>query len=193
MRPTLEHGSIEKEARNPSGAPIPPNRPAPDAGDPGSRSLSSRASSDEDDTPDEPRPLTRAEAQALSQRLGSESPWRVLKLQAGVGCVVAVLAGAWAGESALWSALWGAGVIVVPGAVMARGIGRRLPGGSPSAGVVSFLVWEFVKIALSVVLLLLAVKVVQPLSWLALLVGLVVCAKVNWVLLLLGWWRSRGT
>lgn len=195
MRPDLEQGSIEQGARNHPGAPIPPNRSPLDAREPRIRPLPPGAPFKEDDAPPEPRPLTSAEAQALRQRLGSTSPWTVLKLQGVVGCGIAALAGAWAGLPAFWSALAGAGVIVLPGLVMARGLARRSrTAGSAAAGAVSFLLWEFVKIALSVALLLLAVKVVQPLVWLALLAGLVGCAKVYWVLLLLqSRRRPRGT
>jgi ATP synthase protein I len=45
-----------------------------------------------------------------------------------------------------------------------------------------------VKIAVSVVMLILATRIVQHLSWPALLVGLVVCMKVYWLALL---WRGR--
>ena len=50
------------------------------------------------------------------------------------------------------------------------------------------MLWELVKIAVSVAMLMLAPKLVQPLSWPALLVGLVVCMKVYWFALL---WRGR--
>jgi ATP synthase protein I len=59
---------------------------------------------------------------------------------------------------------------------------------SPIGSAVSFMLWEGVKIALSVLLLILAVRIVQPLSWPALLAGLVVCIKVYWVALA---WRRR--
>jgi hypothetical protein len=49
------------------------------------------------------------------------------------------------------------------------------------------MLWEFVKIAVSVAMLVLAPRLVQPLSWPALLVGLVLCMKVYWVALL---WRG---
>jgi ATP synthase protein I len=42
-------------------------------------------------------------------------------------------------------------------------------------------VWELVKIALTVVILLAAPKLVPHLSWLALLAGFVVTMKVYWV------------
>jgi ATP synthase protein I len=115
------------------------------------------------------------------------SPWRVIAVQAAVGTVVALLAWGITGRTEMfWSALYGAGVVVVPGALMARGMTSRLSSMSPGASAVSFLLWEFVKIGVAVALLALAPKLVQPLSWPALLVGLVVCIKVYWVALL---WR----
>jgi ATP synthase protein I len=77
---------------------------------------------------------------------------------------------------------------VVPGALMARGMTSRLSSMSPGASAVSFMLWEFVKIAVSVAMLALAPKLVQPLSWPALLVAMVLCMKVYWVALL---WRGR--
>ncbi len=64
----------------------------------------------------------------------------------------------------------------------------RISSVSPGASAVSFMLWEMVKIGVSVVMLMLAPKIVQPLSWPALLVGLVLCMKVYWVALL---WRGR--
>lgn len=85
-----------------------------------------------------------------------------------------------------WSVLYGAATVVVPGALMARGMTSRLSSTSPGASAVSFMVWQFVKIGVSVAMLLLAPKLVQNLNWPALLVGLVLCMKV-YVLALL--WR----
>jgi ATP synthase protein I len=59
---------------------------------------------------------------------------------------------------------------------------------SPIGSAVSFMLWEGVKIGLSVLLLILAARIVQPLSWPALLAGLVVCIKVYW--LALAWRRT---
>ena len=87
-----------------------------------------------------------------------------------------------------WSALYGAGVVVVPGALMARGMTSPLSSVSPIGSAVSFMFWEGVKIGVSVLLLILAARIVQPLSWPALLAGLVVCIKVYWLALA---WRRR--
>ena len=135
------------------------------------------------------KPLTREEAEVLRVNDPPLSPWRVVSTQAGVGAVVALAALLITGRSeAGWSALYGAAAVVVPAALMARGMTSRLSSASPSASAVSFMVWEAVKIAVSVAMLALAPKLVQPLSWPALLVGLVLCIKVYWVALS---WRGR--
>jgi ATP synthase protein I len=132
-------------------------------------------------------PLTREQAQALRDTDPPLSPWRVIVVQAGVGAVVALLAVLITGKQEMaWSALFGAAVVVLPGALMARGMTSRLSSMSAGASAVSFMLWEMVKIGVSVAMLVLAPRLVQSLSWPALLVGLVLCMKVNWLALL---WR----
>jgi ATP synthase protein I len=135
--------------------------------------------------------LTREQARELAANdPHAVSPWRVVAVQAAVGLGVALLLGAvFRRMDVFWSALYGAGVVVVPAALMARGMTSPLSSMSPIGSAVSFMLWEGVKIAVSVVLLILAVRIVQPLSWPALLAGLVVCIKVYWVALA---WRRRG-
>jgi ATP synthase protein I len=144
-----------------------------------------------DDGPDEApfRALTRQEAQALRAKEPSISPWKVVSVQAGFGVVVAAFVWLLSGEQAVGlSALYGAATAVVPGALMARGMTSRLSSASPGTSAVSFMLWEMMKIGVSVALLMLAPKLVQPLSWPALLVALVLCIKVYWLALL---WRGR--
>lgn len=134
------------------------------------------------------KPLTREQAEALRAADPPLSPWRVISVQGAVGVAVAVLAALLTGRQEMgWSALYGAATVVVPGALMARGMTSRLSSMSPGASAVSFMLWEAVKIAVSVAMLMLAPKFVQPLSWPALLVGLVLCMKVYWLALL---WRG---
>jgi len=133
------------------------------------------------------QPLTRAEAQALRDRQPQVPVWWVVAAQAVLGGVVAVLAWLVSGDGVVFaSALYGAAVVVVPGALMARGMSSRISSVTPGASAVSFMLWEMVKIAVSVLMLALAPKIVQPLSWPALLVGLVVCMHVYLLALL---WR----
>lgn len=146
---------------------------------------------DEEDEAQAPtfKALSREEAQALREKDPPLSPWRVVAVQAVVGPVVALLAALLTGSQEVgWSLLYGAATVVVPGALMARGMTSRLSSVSLGASAVSFMLWEMVKIGVSVAMLMLAPRFVQPLSWPALLVGLVLCMKVYWVALL---WRGR--
>lgn len=104
-----------------------------------------------------------------------------------MGVVLAMVGAQLTGRSEVgWSLLYGAATAVIPGALMARGMTSRLTSMNPGVSAVSFMLWESVKIGVSVAMLYLAGRIVQPLVWPALLVGLVVCIKVYWVALL---WR----
>jgi ATP synthase protein I len=134
--------------------------------------------------------LTREEAAVLRAKEPPLSPWRVIGVQAGVGAGAALLAGLLTGRMEMaWSVLYGAATVVIPGSLMARGMTSRLSSVSPAGSAVSFMLWEVVKIAVSVAMLMLAPTIVQPLSWPALLVGLVLCLKVYWLALL---WRPKS-
>jgi ATP synthase protein I len=137
------------------------------------------------------RPLTREEAEALRRAEPPLSPWRVVRVQAAVGAGVALLAALLLGQPSVgWSVLYGAATVVLPAALMARGMTSRLSSMNAGTSAVSFMLWEMVKIAVSIAMLMLAPRLVQPLSWPALLVGLVLCMKVYWFALL---WRGRKT
>jgi ATP synthase protein I len=135
--------------------------------------------------------LTKEEASALRAKEPPLSPWWVVGAQMVVGVTAAVLAG-WVTQrqEMVWSLLYGAATVVLPGALIARGMTSRISSMSPSSSAVSFMVWTMVKILVSVVMLMLAPKLVQPLVWPALLVGLVLCMKVYWFALL---WRGRSS
>ena len=134
-------------------------------------------------------PLSGEQVAALRAKEPMVSPWWVVMVQAGLGVVAAVIGWLATGRSEVgWSLLYGAATVVLPGALMARGMTSRLSSVAPGVSAVSFMLWESVKIGVSVVMLALAGHVVQPLVWPALLVGLVVCMKVYWVALL---WRRR--
>lgn len=144
---------------------------------------------DDDEQAPVPKPLTREEAGALRAKQPPVSPWRVIGVQIVVGVLWAGLLGLVFGKGMYaWSALYGAAAVVVPGALLARGMTSKLSSMSPGASAVSFMLWEVVKIGVAVGMLMLAPRLVQPLSWPALLAGLVVCMKVYWFALL---WRGR--
>ena len=130
---------------------------------------------------------TREEAQAWRRVNPSPSPWRVVAVQAAAGlvCCAAVWAFTQRSEAA-WSALYGVAAVVLPSALLARGMTRGTR--NPLAAAAGFMFWEMLKIGVAIAMLVIAARVVPSLSWPALLVSMVVCIKVNWVALL---WRGR--
>jgi ATP synthase protein I len=84
-----------------------------------------------------------------------------------------------------WSAGYGALAVVMPAALFARGLTGRFASLNPAAALMGFFVWEMVKIALTVAMLLLASRLIRDLSWPAMLVGLVVTMQVYWAALIL--------
>jgi ATP synthase protein I len=138
------------------------------------------------ETQDEPpfQPLSAEQAARLRERSPSVSPWWVIGVQIGTGLLVALAAWAFTGRHNLgWSVGYGALAVVLPAAIFARGLTGRLASLNAGTAAVGFMVWEMVKIALSVAMLVAAPRLVPELSWPALLVGLVVVLKVYWVAL----------
>ena len=134
------------------------------------------------------QPLTREQAQDLRVRQPPLSPWWVVGAQAVLGGALTLLALLLTGrQEVAWSVLYGSATVVVPAAVMARGVTSKLSNVSARGSAVRFMLWQFVKIGVAVAMLLLAPVLVQPLSWPALLVGMVLCLKCYWVALL---WRG---
>ena len=133
------------------------------------------------------RAWTKEEAQAWSKNNPPLSPWRVVAVQAVAGLVCGAAVWAFTQRSeAVWSALYGAAAVVLPSALLARGMTRGTR--NPVAAAAGFMFWEMLKIGVAVAMLVIAARVVPGLSWPALLVTMVVCIKVNWVALL---WRGR--
>ena len=132
------------------------------------------------------RPLTRDEAIRLREANPSLSPWAVLAGQLGAGIVMAGAAWWITGrQSAGWSALYGALVVVVPGALLARGLASKVSLINPVTAAAGFFVWEAVKIAASVGMLFAAPKIVADLDWLAMLISVIVSLNMYWVALLM--------
>ncbi|TBM81191.1 ATP synthase subunit I, partial [Mycolicibacterium smegmatis] len=71
--------------------------------------------------------------------------------------------------------------VVVPSAVFARGLTGRFSSLNPGTAVFGFLLWEMVKMALSVAMLIAAPRLITALSWPAMLIGLVVTMKAAWL------------
>jgi ATP synthase protein I len=105
--------------------------------------------------------------------------------QAAVTGIVAVLAAAIGGWNAGWSALFGGLACVVPSGIFAWQLARdrRRPGG---ATLHIFFVGELTKLALTVLMLFVVVRVYRELNWPALVVGVIAVLKSYFWMFLFG-------
>ena len=163
-------------------------RPALDADFRGDGRAPSRHAWDDDADERPVRRLSRAEAEEFRRQHPPLSPWRVVAAQVALGLAAAAVAGLLVGAVGAASALCGAAVVALPGAVMARGATSRLSSLSPAISAVSMMSWAFAKIALSVAMLVLAARIVPGVVWPALLGSMVLCMQSYWFALL---WRNR--
>ena len=139
-----------------------------------------------DDREGDFKTLTRDEAQKLREENPSFSPWAVLAGQLVAGRLVACAAWWLTGrQNAGWSALYGALAVVMPGALLARGLASKVSLINPATAVTGFFVWEMVKLAATVGMLFAAPRLVANLDWLAMLIGLMVTLNMYWVALLM--------
>ena len=128
--------------------------------------------------------LSAEEVRQLRERQPLVSPWRVVVGQVVVGVLAGLLAWAFTGKQNVgWSAGYGAFALAIPAAVFARGLTGRFSSLNAGTAAAGFLVWEMVKVALTLALIALAPRWVPGLSWPALLVGLILAMKVYWVAL----------
>lgn len=129
-------------------------------------------------------PLNAEQARRVREQNPALSPWWVVAGQAGVGLVAALVAWVLTGKQNVgWSVAYGALSVVIPAAVFARGLTGRFASLNAGTAAVGFLLWEMVKIALTLAMLAMASRLVAGLSWPALLVGLILAMKVYWLAL----------
>jgi ATP synthase protein I len=139
---------------------------------------------DQDNVQETFEPLTAEQVAELRKHQPLLSVWRVVGVQAVLGLLVAALVWFVSGRmAAVYSAVYGALVVIVPAALFARGLTSRVASVNVGAAVFGFFLWEMVKIGLTVVMLFAAPRLVNDLSWPAMLAGLVVTMKVYWVAL----------
>jgi ATP synthase protein I len=129
-------------------------------------------------------PLSAEQARQWRKAHPMLSPWRVIGWQAAAGLVLAAALGLLTGKASIaWSAGYGALAVLLPAAVFARGLTGRIASINAVTAVVGLILWEIVKIALTVAMLMAAPKLVRGLSWPALLAGLALALMVYWVAL----------
>lgn len=130
------------------------------------------------------QPLTRQEALVLKSSIKLISPWRVVLWQMVIGLVLgAVVLAVPVWRVYLGSVIYGSLVAVLPNAILAWGLTRpaRM---NANALAVNFMLWEFLKIGVAVILMVMAPLMVSGLSWPAMLVAVVLGMKANWLALL---------
>lgn len=125
--------------------------------------------------------LNAAQAQALRERQPGWSAFQVVALQALCGLVFVATAELVSERS--WSVAYGVFAIVLPNALLARGMSRKSASYNVLSAMSALLVWEMVKVALTLAMLFGAPWIVKNLSWPALMVGLVLTMKVHWLAL----------
>lgn len=101
---------------------------------------------------------------------------RVVLLQLAATVVTALIAGAIAGETALYSALLGGLCCVVPNGLFAWRlyVNARKPGGTSP---VVFFIGEFIKIGMTIALLVAVALLYRDVNWLALIAAFIVTLK----------------
>jgi ATP synthase protein I len=111
--------------------------------------------------------------------------FRVVLLQGITALLVALVAGVIGGAAAAWSALAGGAACVVPNGLFALRLAAaaRRPQG---AGVATFFVGEFLKVASTVALLLFVIWAYRDLVWLAMIAAVIVTLKSYFIALI---WR----
>jgi ATP synthase protein I len=129
--------------------------------------------------------LSAQEAQVLRESDPALSPWWVVGLQCVAGLVVALLAWGVSGKASVaWSAAYGALAVIIPAALFARGLMSQFSSLNAATAGFGFFVWEAVKMAVSVAMIVAAPRLIADLSWLALMAGLFVTLKMYWLALL---------
>ena len=129
-------------------------------------------------------PLTAEQAKALREKNPSLSPWWVVAGQVLVGVLVTLAAWGVTGRQIIGlSVACGAMAVIIPAALFARGVTGQFASANAGSAVLSFFVWELVKILVTVVVMFAAHRLVVGLSWPAMLVGLILTMKVYWLAL----------
>ena len=83
------------------------------------------------------------------------------------------------------SAAYGAIAVIIPASLFARGIMSKFSSLNAAMSTFGFFLWEAVKLGASLMLIALAPRFIEDVSWLAMLAGLFVTLKMYWLALLL--------
>jgi ATP synthase protein I len=121
------------------------------------------------------------EAEQLRKTSPPVSPWRVVLWMLMAAVVIGLVSLALFDQITALSATYGSLVVSLPAAVLARGMTSPLSRINAVSGAFVFMLWEMVKIGLSIGMLMLAPSFIPGLNWLAMLIGLILTMKVYFV------------
>ncbi len=121
------------------------------------------------------------EAEQLRKTSPSISPWRVVLWMLVAAVVIGMVSWLIFDLHTALSAAYGSLVVSLPAAVLARGMTSPLSRMNAVSGAMAFMLWEMVKIGLSIGMLMLAPSLIASLNWPALLIGLILTMKVYFV------------
>jgi ATP synthase protein I len=124
---------------------------------------------------------TATEAEQLRKTRPQVSPWRVVLWMLIASVLIGLVTWAVFDAATALSAAYGSLAVAIPAAVLARGMTSPLSRMNIASGALAFMLWEMVKIGLSIGMLMLAPSLIPSLSWPALLIGLILTMKVYFV------------
>lgn len=128
-------------------------------------------------------PLTPEQVAVVKAANPVSTPCWVIAGQALVGSVIVGLAWLLFGGVIARSVLCGVLAVVVPAALFVRSLTSKFSRSSPGSAVISFFIWEMIKILVTLGMLFAAHRWVVDLSWPAMLAGLAITLKVYWLAL----------
>ena len=137
-----------------------------------------------DDPEEEFTALSSEEARQWRLRQQVSPAWHSIAWQIGIGLIASTVIGlVWQSVMLAQSVAFGVFAVVLPNTLLLRGMAGAGKHWGPEALLLRLLVWELVKLALTIAILYSADKVLGEMSWPALLAGLVVTMKANWLVL----------
>ena len=138
----------------------------------------------EDVQENDPQPWTAEQVRVWRSKNPNKSPWRIVWVQIVVAIVLTGFVLIVSSQKNLaMSVAYGGFCAFLPMAMFMHGVRMGNNKVAKGRGLVGFAVWELAKVVLTIVLLLLAPKLVIGLNWLALLAGFVVTIKAYWIAL----------
>jgi ATP synthase protein I len=127
------------------------------------------------------RRWSHADAAQLRKTNPVISPWQVVLWMVMTSVVVGVIGLIAFDTPTALSGAYGSLAVALPAALLARGMTSPLSSMNAVSSALAFMLWEMVKIGLSIGMLMLAPSLIANLSWPALLAGLILAMQMYFV------------